>query len=407
MNNTIRRNFMEDFDLNFATKALHAGYSAIEWGSIFPPIDMGVAFPFESGETAQRICTGQEPGYVYARTANHTNTVLERRLAALEGGESCLATSSGLGAVFNTVVQSMGGRPGGEIITSNRLYGNTQNMFRVTFEVLGITVRWVEHPEDIEAWESLITPNTRLLFAESPTNPDLFVADVDALGQLAKAHGILLAVDSTLASPLIFRPFEWGADVVIHSTTKYISGHSAALGGAVIGKRDFIEPLRDGHHHYVGPTMSAFTAWLTLIGLETLHVRMPLFLSNAQRVAEFLEKHPKVERVNYPGLPNHPQHGLAMRHFGCGGTSLMSFVVKGGMEEAWRVLDNLKIPVHATHLGGNQSVAVHPGTTTHGKLTPEQRAASGVDDGLIRYSVGLEDADDLIADLERALDKIG
>lgn len=390
-------------DLGFATKALHAGYSPIEVGSIFPPIDMAVAFPFPSGEAAYRICTGEEAGYVYARTANRTNTVFEKRLAALEGGEACLATSSGLGAIFNVVLQCLDGEPGGEIVSSTRMYGNTQNMFRVTLPLLGITVKWVERPENLDGWEALITPKTKLLIAESPSNPDVFVADVENLAKLAKARDVPLAVDSTLSSPAIFRPLEWGADLVIHSTTKYLSGHSAALGGAVIGKSDFIEPLRDGHHHYIGPTMSAFNAWLTLIGMETLHVRMPRFISNAQRVADFLSEHPKVESINYPGLPNHSQHEMAMRHFGNGGTSLLAFVVKGGMEGAWRVIERMKIPVHATHLGSNQSVAVHPATTTHGKLTSEQRAASGVSDGLIRLSVGLEDVDDLIADLDQAL----
>ena len=232
-------------DLSFATQALHAGYSAIEGGSIFPLIDMGVAFPFPSGETARRICTGEEPGYVYTRTANRTNTVLEKRLAALEGGEACLATSSGLGAIFDTVVQCMDGEPGGEIVAANRLYGNTQNLFRVTLPVLGITVRWVERPQDLEAWEALITPKTKLLIAESPSNPDVFVADVE---NLARSHA-------------------------------------------------------------------------------TAH-------KQCAAVAEFLNEHPQVESVNYPGLPSHPQYDVAMRHFDNGVTSLLAFVVKGGMPGA-------------------------------------------------------------------------
>jgi O-succinylhomoserine sulfhydrylase len=220
---------------------------------------------------------------------------------------------------------------------------------------------------------------------------------------LAKSHGIKVMVDTTLATPAIIRPLEMGADVVIHSTTKYLAGHSAALGGAIVGSTDFVEGLRSGHHHYLGPTMCAFTAWLTLIGMETLGVRMPRMISSAQKVAEFLASHPMVASVNYPGLPSHPQHELALEQMGSGGTSLLAFEVKGGKQAAWSVLERLTVPCHATHLGGNQTVAVHPATTTHGKLTPEERATSGVPDGLIRYCVGLEDPDDLISDLDQAL----
>ncbi len=199
------------------------------------------------------------------------------------------------------------------------------------------------------------------------------------------------------------KPLELGADVVVHSTTKYLSGHSAALGGAIVGREDFIEPLRAGHHHYIGATMSAFNAWLTLIGIETLGVRMPRMVHSAQKIAEYLEAHPRVQQVNYPGLPSHPQHLVSKEQMGGGGTSLISFVVDGGMSGGWSVLDKMNVACHATHLGGNQTIAVHPATTTHGSLSPELRQAAGIPDGLIRYSVGLEDPGDLIADLEQAL----
>jgi O-acetylhomoserine/O-acetylserine sulfhydrylase-like pyridoxal-dependent enzyme len=389
-------------EMHFETKALHTGYDYAEGGNIFPPIDMGVAFPFPSGEQAQRICTGQESGYVYARTRNRTNTVFEKRLAAMESGQACLGTSSGLAAIFIAVLGLLE-EPGANFVTSSRLYGNTQNQFRKTLPLINITARWVETPEVLDAWQALINDKTKFLFFESPSNPDVFVADLVGLIDLAKGHGIKVMVDTTLATPAVIRPLEMGADVVIHSTTKYLAGHSAALGGAIIGSTDFIEGLRSSHHHYLGPTMSAFTAWLTLIGMETLGVRMPRMISNAQKVAEFLANHPKVESVNYPGLPSHPQHELALEQMGSGGTSLLAFEVEGGKQAAWSVLERLKIACHATHLGGNQTVAVHPATTTHGKLTPEERAASGVPDGLIRYCVGLEDPNDLIADLDQAL----
>ncbi len=389
-------------DLQFETKALHAGYEPLEEGNIFPPIHMGVAFPFPDGQTAEMICAGEIRKPVYARTANPTNLVFEKRLAAMENGEACLATASGLAAIF-TATLGMLKQPGDEFVTSNRLYGNTQNQFRVTLPLLNVNARWVADPGDLSSWEAQITPRTRFLFVESPSNPDLFVGDIVGLAKLARKHNTKLMVDATLTTPAILRPLELGADVVIQSTTKYLAGHSAALGGAIIGKADFIDELRAGHHHYVGATMSAFNAWLTLIGMETLSIRMTRAVASAQRVAEFLAGHPRVQSVNYPGLPNHPQHEIALGQMGGGGTSLLSFVIKGNKETAWSVIQKLNIPVHATHLGGNQTIVVHPATTTHGSLTPEQRAASGVPDGLIRYSVGLEAPDDLIADLEQAL----
>jgi len=389
-------------DYHFDTKALHAGYDYTTGGSIFPPIQMGVAFPFPSGEAAQQICAGEAPGYVYTRTANPTNTVFEKRLAALEGGEACLATASGLAAIF-TAILGLLQEPGDEFVTSNRLYGNTQNQFRISLPLMGFSPRFVAKADDLAAWETLINEKTRFLFVESPSNPDLFVGDILGLAGLAQKHGIKLLVDSTLTTPAILQPLALGAHVVVHSTTKYLSGHSAALGGAIVGQEDFIEPLRAGHHHYIGATLSAFNAWLTLIGLETLGLRMPRVVHSAQMVAEYLEAHLRVQRVNYPGLSSHPQHEVAREQMGGGGTSLLSFVVAGGMQGAWSVIDKMKVACHATHLGGNQTIAVHPATTTHGSLSPELRLAAGIPDGLIRYSVGLEDPDDLIADLEQAL----
>jgi len=393
----------EATNLHFDTLALHAGYDYANDGGIFPPIHMGVAYPFEGGAEAQEICAGERSGYTYARTINPTNHVLEQRLAALEGGEACLATASGLAAIFLAALGLME-QPGDTFVTSNRLYGNTRNQFQVSLALMGFEPVYVEQPEDTAAWEASITSRSRFLFVETPSNPDLFVADIVDLAKLATARGLTLVVDSTLASPAVLRPLDLGADVVVHSTTKYLAGHSAALGGAVVGRHDFIEPLRAGHHHYIGPTLSAFNAWLTLLGIETLPVRMPRMIGSAQRIAEFLAEHPRVLAVNYPGLHSHAQHRIAIEQMDGGGTSLLSFEVDGGVEGAWHVLDRLQVPVHATQLGSNQTVAVHPATTTHGSLAPEIRLSSGIPDGLIRYSVGLEDPDDLIADLARALD---
>jgi O-acetylhomoserine/O-acetylserine sulfhydrylase-like pyridoxal-dependent enzyme len=387
-----------------STLALHAGYDPTS-GGLFPPLHMAVAYPYETGEQGRRLCLGEDPGFSYSRVGNPTNDILEKRIAAMEGGEAGLALASGLAAVFMAVLQFVK-KPGSEIVASSRTYGNTRNQFRLTWPALGVTARFIETPEDLSAWEAAIGEKTIALYVESPTNPDLFVADVKGLADLAHRHHLPLLIDSTLATPAILRPIELGAEVVIHSTTKYLSGHSAALGGLLVGKRELIDSIRNGHYHFTGPTMSAFNAWLTLFGVETLGLRMTRAVGNAQRVADYLAQHPKVKSVNYPGLPTHPQHKLAMAQMGSGGTSLLSFAIDGGAPEAWRVLEAFNVIIQATHLGSNQSVAVHPATTTHVRQPPEMRLAAGVPDGLIRLSVGLEEAEDLIADLDQALAKM-
>jgi O-acetylhomoserine/O-acetylserine sulfhydrylase-like pyridoxal-dependent enzyme len=375
-------------------------------GSIFPPINVAVAFPFADCDTARRMACGELAGYAYTRVQNPTNNILEERLAALEGGEACLVTSSGLASLFLGVLGLVSEESGCNFVSSKRLYGGSYCQFRDIFPLLNIEVRWVERPEKQESWEALIDEKTKLLYFETPSNPDLFITDIEGLVSLAKKRNLKTMIDATLATPAILRPLEMGVDVVTHSTTKYLSGHSAALGGALIGQQDFIDTLRKGPFRLIGTTMNAFSAWLTLIGIETLHVRMPRMIDSAQQIAEYLDSHPKVEKVNFPGLKSHPQYSLAMEQMGSAGTSLLSFSVKGGMESAWRVIENVKIPCRAGHLGGNQSIIVHPATTTHGKVDPEVRLESGIFDNLIRYSVGLEDAGDLISDLEQALEKI-
>jgi O-acetylhomoserine/O-acetylserine sulfhydrylase-like pyridoxal-dependent enzyme len=387
------------------TLALHAGYDPTTGGGIFPPLHMAVAYPYDSAERGRQMCLGEDPGYTYSRVANPTNDILEKRLAAMEGGQAGLATASGLAAVFMAVLECIQ-KPGSEIVASARTYGNTKNQLRLTWPKLGLTPRFVDTPEDLEAWEASINENTAALYVESPTNPDLFVADVRGLADLAHKYKLPLLIDSTLATPVMLRPLELGADVVIHSTTKYLSGHSAALGGAIIGRRDFVESIRNGNYHFTGPTMSAFNAWQTLFGIETVGLRMHRAVSSAQSVAEFLAGHPKIKSVNYPGLPSHPQHKLALAQMGGGGTSLLSFVIDGGAPEAWTVLEAFQVILQATHLGSNQSVAVHPATTTHVRQPAEMRLAGGVPDGMVRLSVGLEAPGDLIGDLDQALKKL-
>ncbi|MBM4425440.1 MAG: O-acetylhomoserine aminocarboxypropyltransferase/cysteine synthase [Chloroflexi bacterium] len=387
-------------DIN--TLALHAGYDPTSGGGLFPPLHMAVAYPYDSAERGRLMCLGEDSGFTYSRVGNPTNDILEKRLAVMEGGEAGLATASGLAAVFMAVLQFIE-KTKSEVVCSGRVYGNTKNQLRLTWPTLGVTPRFVDSPHDLSAWEAAINENTAVVYVESPSNPDVFVADVKALADLAHQHNLPLIIDSTLATPVFLRPLSLGADVVIHSATKYLSGHSAALGGVIVGQRDWVEGIRNGHYHFVGPTMSAFNAWLTLMGIETVGLRMARAVSTAQKVAEFLAAHPNVQSVNYPGLPTHPQHSLAIAQMGCGGTSLLSFVVEGGTKGAWAVLESLKVIIQATHLGSNQTVAVHPATTTHVRQPPEMRQAAGVLDGMIRCSVGLEDPGDLIADLDQAL----
>jgi O-acetylhomoserine/O-acetylserine sulfhydrylase-like pyridoxal-dependent enzyme len=274
---------------------------------------------------------------------------------------------------------------GEEITSSIRVYGGTQQLFQVSMPRMGIKTNWVEEPDKIESWEKAITPKTKLLHVESPSNPNLFVADLPAIAELAKAKGIPLMVDNTICTPALMRPIEFGADIVIHSATKYISGNATSLSGAIIAKKEFIDHVR--HTGY---------------GLESLSLRMKKHCENAMAIAKFLEKHPKIESVSYPGLPSHPQHEAAKKTMSAY-SSMMSINVKGGLESTRKVIDNLSIAVHTTHLGSSQTVAIQPAATTHWQLGPEDRAKAGVPDNMIRYSAGLEDADDLMEDLDRAL----
>jgi O-acetylhomoserine (thiol)-lyase len=323
-------------------------------------------------------------------------------MAMLEGGEAGLATSSGMAAIFMVLHHLV--ESGQEIVSSIRVYGGTQQLFAVSCPRMGITVKWVEQPDKIEEWEKLITPKTKLLHVESPSNPNLFVADIPPLAKLAKKHGIPLMVDNTICSPALMRPLEMGADIVIHSATKYISGNGTSLNGVIVGKKEFVDHVRHVGFRNIGPTAAPFNSWLCLLGLESLSLRMRKHSDNAMAVAKFLEKHPKVESVLYPGLPSHPQHEVAKRNMS-GFSSLMGIRVKGGLEATRRVIDNLKIAVHTTHLGSSQTVAIQPAATTHWQLGPEERAKAGVPDNLIRYSAGIEDAQDLIEDLDGALKK--
>jgi O-acetylhomoserine/O-acetylserine sulfhydrylase-like pyridoxal-dependent enzyme len=392
------------------TKTLHAGYSPVpmdmmDFRSFVPPLIQSAVYPLKDVDHYTRISKGLEPGYTYGRTMNPTVDILQERLAALEGGESALATASGMHAVF--ALTSHLAKVGDEIVTSHMTYGEAYKLFfQLAPERMGIKPRFVKEPGNLDEWERQITPKTRFVWAETPSNPTLFVTDIAGLAKITRAHHVPLIVDSTLATPCLLRPLELGADIVLHSLTKFICGNGTIVGGAVIGKEGLITDLRKNTLAYIGATMSPFDAWLTLMSLETLPSRIARHCSNAEQVADFLVHHPRVRRVNYPSISDHPQHALAKRQMPKGFGGMLSFVVDGGREGAVKVIETCQMIAIVPSFGTSRTIATHPATHTHDGMTPQEREAAGIYDGLIRLSVGLEDAKDIIADLEQALGKL-
>ncbi len=387
----------------FETKAIHAGFNDYEPGSMVTPLYQSVAYPYADAKEAAEIFKGDKPGYTYGRWDNPTITSFEKRMAALENTESAIATSSGMAAILllcHTLLEK-----GDEIVSSNLLYGGTFSLFEVGLKKMGININWVRNPEDIEAWKQAISPKTKFMFVETPGNPSLFIADIQALSNLAKSNNMPLVVDNTVASPALQQPSNFGADIIIHSTTKYICGNGTSLGGIICGPENIIEEkIRKSTLRYMGPSIAPFNAWLNILGLETLALRMQKHSNNALVVANYLESHPKVKSVNYPGLKSNQYHNLATKQMnGC--SSLLSFVVEGNYENATKFIDSLNIFIHATHLGTCKSIATHPASTTHSAMGEEEMAKAGISPALIRFSVGIEDENDLIADLEQAFEK--
>jgi O-succinylhomoserine sulfhydrylase len=323
----------------------------------------------------------------------------EERLAALEGGATCVATASGMVAILSTCLALL--KSGDHIVTSRSLFGATILLFNNYLAKFGIGTTYVPLT-DYAAWEKAIKPNTKLLFLETPTNPLMEIADIARLAKIAHAKGCLLVVDNVFCTPAQQLPFRLGADIVIHSATKYIDGQGRCIGGAVIGSQELVGEKVYGFMRTCGPSLSPFNAWVFLKGLETLSLRVKAHSANAWELAQWLEQQPRVKRVYYPGLASHPQHELAkQQQSGFGG--IVSFEVKGGQEAAWRVIDSVRVISITANLGDAKSTITHPATTTHGRLEPEQRAEAGISDGLVRISAGLEDVEDLKKDLARGL----
>ena len=391
-----------------STTALHAGYSPVpmdmtRFRSFVPPLIQSAIFPLSDVDHYTRIVHGEEQGFDYGRNSNPTVDVLNQRLAALEGGEAALAMPSGVHACF-VVLQHLT-QAGDDILTSHRIFGEAYGMFyKMAPEKMGITTHLVEDPGDLNEWNDKITPKTRFLWAETPSNPTYFVMDIAGLAEVAHAHNIPLVVDNTLATPCLQQPLALGADIVVHSLTKFMGGQGAIVGGSIVGKQELIRDMVDTIAR-VGSIMSPFDAWLVLMSLETLTLRMARHSSNAEKLVEYLTRHPKVKGINYPS-PQHPQWELAKKQMPDGFGGLLSFEVVGGREGAVEVMNSFQLIPIIPSFGTSRTIGTHPATHTHSNMTPDERAAVGIYEGLIRLSVGLEDPEDLIADLDQALDKL-
>jgi O-succinylhomoserine sulfhydrylase len=383
----------------FDTRAVRAGQHRTNEGENSEPIFATSSYVFNSAAEAAARFSGEKPGNIYSRFTNPTVRTFEERLAALEGGERCVATGSGMAAILSTCLALL--KSGDHVVSSRNIFGPTVLLFNNYLGKFGIETSYVSL-SDYGAWEKAIKPNTKLLFVETPSNPLTEIADIARIAKIAHAKGCLLVVDNVFCTPVLQQPLKLGADLVVHSATKYIDGQGRCIGGAVVGNKELVGEKVYGFMRTCGPSLSPFNAWVFLKGLETLGLRMKAHCANALALAQWLEKHKRVKRVYYPGLASHPQHELAEKQqSGFGG--MVSFEVEGGKDAAWKVIDNTRVISITANLGDAKSTITHPATTTHGRITPEQRAEAGIGDGLIRISVGLEDVEDLKQDLARGL----
>lgn len=383
------------------TLAIRAGHTRTNEDEHSEALFLTSSYVFASAEEAANRFSGQNAGNVYSRYTNPTVRMFEERIAALEGAEGAVATSSGMAAILSTAVALL--KSGDHVICSRSVFGTTTVLFNKYLQKFGITTSFVA-PTDYAAWEAAFTPQTRMLFIETPSNPQCDVLDIEQLAAMAHRHDALLVVDNCFCTPALQQPLKFGADLVVHSATKYIDGQGRCLGGVVAGAKVLTDEVL-AFIRTAGPTMSAFNAWVFLKGLETLRLRMDAHSANALELALWLDAQPAVEKVFYAGLPNHEGHELAakqQRAFG----GVLSFRVKGGREEAWKVIDATRIMSLTANLGDTKTTIVHPATTTHGRLAPEQKIEAGITENLIRIAVGLEDINDLKADLQRGFESL-
>ncbi len=395
---------MTDEQADFATRAVRTGHHRTGEGEHSEAIFATSSYVFVSAAEAAARFAGDSPGNIYSRFTNPTVRAFEERLASLEGGAACVATASGMSAILATCMGLL--KAGDHIVSSRSVFGSTTMLFDKYLARFGVTTDYVPL-DDLDAWAAAIRPNTRLLFLETPSNPLAEMARIAPLAELAHANGCLLAVDNCFSTPALQQPLAHGADLVIHSATKYLDGQGRCVGGAVVGDAKMVGEEVFGVIRTAGPSMSPFNAWVFLKGLETLELRMLAHSANALSLARWLAAHPRVERVHYPGLAQHPQHRLvgegAQQRTGGG---ICSFEVAGGRAAAWQVIDHTRMLSITANLGDTKTTITHPATTTHGRLTPEARAAAGIGDGLIRVAVGLESSADIEADLANGLDRL-
>lgn len=386
----------------FDTLAVRAGQQRTAEGEQSEPIFATSSYVFESAAQAAARFSGAEAGNIYSRFTNPTVRTFEQRLAALEGGECCVATASGMSAILSTCMGLL--KAGDHIVASRSVFGSTVILFDRILSRFAIETSYVDlaDPDD---WRRALRPNTRLLFMETPSNPLTGLGDIAAVAELAHQHGALLVVDNCFCTPALQQPLRLGADIVVHSATKYLDGQGRCVGGAVVGDRQRVGEDVFAFLRSAGPSMSPFNAWVFLKGLETLSLRMRAHSAGALALARWLEQHPAVRRVFYPGLPSHPQHALATRQQGAYG-GILAFELDGGREAAWRVVDATRVMSITANLGDTKTTITHPATTTHGRLSDAQRADAGIREGMLRIAVGLEDIEDLKVDLSRGLDPI-
>lgn len=386
-------------DWGFATQGIRAAESRTNEMEHSAAISMTSSYVYGSAAQAARVFSGEEPGNIYSRFNNPTVRAFEERLAQMEGGDACVATASGMAAILTLCLTIL--KQGDHVLASRGLFGATINLFNNYLAKFGVTTTYVDMT-DLKATKAALQPNTRLLFLETPSNPLSEIADIAALAKLSKAHGAALCVDNCFLTPVLQQPLKLGADYVIHSATKYLDGQGRAVGGAIVGDAQKVGKDVFGFMRTAGPCMSPFNAWIFLKGLETLSLRIKAHSDNALKLAQWLEKQPKVTKVHYAGLKSHPQHKLAKKQqSGFGG--VLSFEVKGGRPAAWKVIDSVQMLSITANLGDTRSTITHPASTTHGRITAEARAAAGITEGLVRIAVGLEDIADITADLEAGL----
>jgi O-succinylhomoserine sulfhydrylase len=388
---------MQNHDIE--TLAVRAGIVRSQFNEHSEALYLTSSFVFDNAAQAAARFQGTEPGNIYSRFTNPTVTAFQERLAALEGAESCVATASGMSAILATAMALL--RSGDHIVSSSGVFGATVQLFSNVLSKFGVETTYVDQSAPA-AWKAALHPGTKLLYVETPSNPLTEVFDIRALADLAHGAGAVLVVDNCFCSPALQRPIELGADLVIHSATKYLDGQGRVLGGAILGRRELVMDGIYGFLRTAGPSLSPFNAWVLLKGLETLKIRMEAQSQSALELARWLETHPRVSRVHYPGLPTHPQYQLAVRQQRSGG-AVVSFEVRGGREAAWKVVDSTRLISITANLGDTKTTITHPATTTHGRISAEARARAGVTEGLLRVAVGLESFRDIRADLERGL----